>query len=172
MITRRSNFAPEFSLIVAATDDDTIGIDNQLPWRLSRDLQQFKRLTMGHHIVMGRKTFESIGRVLPGRTCVVITRQQSWSFPGVVVVHDLAQLQEIIASDLEPFVVGGAEIYAWLLPKAKRIYLTRVHTNLAGDAHLPLIDWSLWRLKHSEAWDSDDKNQFPATFQIWERLPP
>lgn len=164
-----ANLDLKFSLIVAASDDNTIGIENRLPWRLSRDLQQFKRLTMGHHIVMGRKTFESIGRVLPGRTCVVVTRQAEWSFPGVQVVSSLAQLNAVVAGDPEPFVVGGAEVYRWLLPSVRRIYLTRVHTRLVGDTQLPEIDWGQWQLASSESWPADEKNEFAATFQVWDR---
>lgn len=157
-----------FIWMIAASDNGVIGVDNQLPWRLSRDLQQFKRLTMGHHLIMGRKTFESIGRVLPGRTTIVITRNRNWRHPGVSSAHDMDQLLHTVSGDPEPFVVGGAEIYKWLLPWTRRIYLTRVHVNLTGDAFMPMVNWDDWQLKHSEDWPADERNQYPASFELWE----
>ena len=99
------------SLIVAASDNDVIGRDGQLPWRLSADLRRFKRLTMGHHLIMGRKTFESIGRPLPGRTTIVLSRQADFAPAGIVVAHSPEEVIKLVAADPEPFVVGGAEIY-------------------------------------------------------------
>ncbi|MFM7738727.1 MAG: dihydrofolate reductase, partial [Planctomycetota bacterium] len=115
------------SLIVAASDNDVIGREGQLPWRLSADLRRFKRLTMGHHLIMGRKTFESIGRPLPGRTTIVLSRQRDYAPAGVVVAHSPEEVLKLVAADSEPFVVGGAEIYRLLLPWVGKIYLTRVH---------------------------------------------
>lgn len=138
------------ALIVAAADNDIIGRENALPWRLPADLAHFKRRTMGKPILMGRRTFESIGRPLPGRSNIVISRDVSYQPDGVKVVNNvdaaLALARDIALIDgaEELMVIGGAEIYALTLPHAQRLYLTRVHTTPTGDASLPAIDWSVW----------------------------
>jgi dihydrofolate reductase len=163
------------SLIVAAADNDVIGRDNKLPWHLPEDLGYFKRMTMGKPVVMGRKTFESIGRPLPGRTNIVITRNLDWRAEGVRALADLeaalALAQEIALIDgvEELMVVGGAEIYAAALPLADRIYLTRVHADVAGDARLPAIDWAEWRELGRERHSADGSNPYDYSFVIYER---
>ncbi|GAB5412743.1 MAG: dihydrofolate reductase [Congregibacter sp.] len=138
------------ALIVAAADNDVIGRNNALPWDLPADLAHFKRLTMGKPILMGRKTFESIGRPLPGRSNIVITRDPQYTAAGVQVVHSvdealsLAEDIALIDGAEELMVIGGAEIYRLAMPAATRLYLTRVHAQPQGDAFLPSIDWSLW----------------------------
>lgn len=138
------------ALIVAAADNDVIGRNNALPWDLPADLAHFKRLTMGKPILMGRKTFESIGRPLPGRSNIVITRDPQYTAAGVQVVHSvdealsLAEDIALIDGAEELMVIGGAEIYRLATPAATRLYLTRVHAQPQGDAFLPAIDWSLW----------------------------
>lgn len=138
------------SIIVAAAENGVIGRDNALPWHLPGDLAHFRRITMGKPIVMGRKTFESIGRPLPGRTNIVITRDPGWRREGVHAVGSLEQalaLAEDIAAAAgaqELMVIGGAEIYAAALPLASRIYLTEVHAALEGDAFLPELDRAAW----------------------------
>ena len=139
------------ALIVAAADNDVIGRGNALPWDLPADLAHFKRRTMGKPILMGRLTFESIGRPLPGRSNIVISRDPTYSADGVHVVPSLdaaLSLAEDIAlvdgSD-ELMVIGGAQIYALAAPLASRLYLTRVHASPAGDAFLPELDWTQWR---------------------------
>jgi dihydrofolate reductase len=137
--------------IVAAADNDVIGRDNALPWDLPGDLAYFRRRTLGKPILMGRRTFESIGRPLPGRSNIVISRNGRFAPHGVHVVGsvnaalDLAQEIALIDGSEELVVIGGAQIYGLTLPLASRLYLTRVHTRPAGDAHLPPIDWSEWR---------------------------
>lgn len=137
--------------IVAAADNDVIGRDNALPWDLPGDLAYFRRRTLGKPVLMGRRTFESIGRPLPGRSNIVISRSGLFAPQGVHVVGsvnaalDLAQDIALIDGSEELVVIGGAQIYGLTLPLASRLYLTRVHARPAGDAHLPPIDWSEWR---------------------------
>lgn len=144
----------KLSLIVAAAKNGVIGRNNQLPWHLPQDLKYFKSVTLGKPIIMGRKTFESIGKPLPGRTNIVVTRQQDWQFEGVLVAQSVAQAiamgQEIYTEENqlseEIIVIGGAEIYRHALPLANRVYLTRINQDVEGDAYfaeLPSDEWSL-----------------------------
>lgn len=135
------------SLIVAAAQNGVIGRDNQLIWHLPDDLKQFKRLTTGHPIIMGRKTFESIGKPLPNRTSIVITRNKDWLFEGVVVVHSVQEAIEAArqTGTDEAFVIGGAEIYQMILPAADKIYLTEVKAIYEGDAFFRIPDPNKWR---------------------------
>ncbi|WP_435627456.1 dihydrofolate reductase [Candidatus Ferrigenium straubiae] len=132
------------SILVAMAQNRTIGIDNTLPWRIPEDLKHFKALTMGHHIVMGRKTYDSIGRPLPGRTTVVVTRSRDLKLPGCIVAHSLAEAIAACAGD-EIFVVGGAEIYVEALPLADTLYITEIQQDVGGDAHFPEFDRNVWR---------------------------
>ena len=163
------------ALIVAAAENDVIGRDNKLPWHLPEDLGYFKRVTMGKPIVMGRKTFESIGRPLPGRSNLVIRRNPDWQAEGVrtlpTVEAALALAREIALIDgaEELMVIGGAEIYAAALPLADRIYLTRVHAEVAGDAHLPEIDWAEWRELARERHSAGESNPYDYSFVIYAR---
>lgn len=161
------------SIIVAAAENQVIGRGNELPWHLPADLRRFKRLTMGHHIVVGRRTWESIGRPLPGRTMLVISRSEA-ELPGEV--QSAGSLDEALAiargaGESETFVAGGAEIYRLALPLADRIHLTRVHREIDGDVFLPPIDFERWALIDSEAGALDEKNLLPHTFETYERLP-
>ena len=122
-----------------------IGINNTLPWRLPEDLKHFKALTMGHHIVMGRKTYESIGRPLPGRTTVIVTRDPAYRVEGCLTAHSIADAIAACAGDAEIFFVGGAELYAQILPRAERLYLTEIQGDYAGDSHFPPFDRAAWR---------------------------
>jgi len=159
------------SLIVAISENGVIGRDSDLPWRLSADLRRFKRLTMGHHIIMGRKTFESIGRLLPGRTSVVITRQPDYTVEGALVAHDFDGAMRLCGDDDEVFVIGGGQIYNLALPQTERLYVTRVHANVDGDTHFPEIDIKQWRLLEEERFDADDRNEHEHTFSVYERSP-
>jgi dihydrofolate reductase len=160
--------------IVAAADNDVIGRNNALPWDLPADLAYFKRRTMGKPIVMGRRTFESIGRPLPGRSNIVISRQSAYAPDGVRVVASLEQAMEL-AEDIalidgaeELVVIGGAQIYALSLPLLSRLYLTRVHTEPQGDAWLPAIDWQEW--VEAEREDHAAEGAYPAcTFLTYTR---
>jgi dihydrofolate reductase len=141
---------------------------------LKSDLQRFKQLTMGHTVIMGRKTWESIGRPLPERRMVVITRQRDYRAEGADVVGSIEEAFKKAknAGDDEAFVIGGAEIYALALPVADRLYLTRVHAKIEGDTMLPPIDWIDWRQSTNESHDADDHNDVATSFQVFERQTP
>jgi len=125
------------SLIVAMAKNRTIGINNTLPWRCPEDLKHFKALTMGHHMIMGRKTFDSIGKALPGRTTVIVTRNTNLSIDGCVIAHSLQNAINVCAGDEEIFIVGGAELYAQSLALVDTLYVTEIQHNVDGDAHFP-----------------------------------
>ena len=163
------------AVIVAAAENDVIGRSNSLPWHLPEDLRYFKRVTMGKPIIMGRKTFESIGRPLPGRSNIVISRSRGYAARGV---HLVASLDEaiLLARSIaeadgveEAVVIGGAEIYALALPLADRLYLTRVHSSVEGDAFLPAIDWSCWCQVSSESHSAAGSNPYNYSFVVYER---
>jgi dihydrofolate reductase len=161
------------SIIAAVAENGVIGRGGQLPWHLSADLQRFKHLTMGHTIIMGRRTWESIGRALPGRRTVIVTRQPNYRIDdaGVAVAAKLDEALQIAeaAGDSEAFIVGGAELYREALPRADRLYFTRVRANVEGDILFPEIPWHAWRLIESENHIADEKNGYPFTFEIHER---
>lgn len=157
------------SLIVAMSTNRVIGREGQLPWKLSRDLRRFKQLTWGHTIIMGRKTFESIGRLLPGRTTVIVSRQPDYRVEGAQVVDGLEAALELAEPDTQPFIVGGAEIYAQSLPWIHRLYLTRVHTILDGDTIFPEIDLATWTLLEQTWCAKGSKDAFDSTFQVYQR---
>mgnify|MGYP000569037177 CR=1 FL=1 len=162
------------ALIVAAAANGVIGRDNQMPWSLPADLQYFKKVTMGKPIVMGRKTFESIGRPLPGRANIVITRQADWHAEGVEVassVEAALQLAELRAAEgvEELMVIGGAEIYRTALPLAERLYLTEIKASIEGDAYFPEIDPANWRELSRETRVSDAANDYDCAFVVFER---
>jgi dihydrofolate reductase len=146
---------PEIVLVVAAAENGVIGRDGAMPWHLPEDLKRFKRMTVGHPVIMGRKTFAAIGRPLPGRHNIVLTRDSRFRADGVTVAANLAEA--IAAAGLDPrarahtlFVIGGAEVYAQALPLAARVELTRVHAAPDGDAHFPPLDASEWRREAAE----------------------
>ena len=159
----------KYSLIVAAAENGVIGDSGNLPWRLSADLKRFRQLTLGHHIIMGRKTFETIGRLLPGRTTVIVTRQPDYQFPGAVIVDSIAATLATTQSDPNPFVIGGAEIYRLFLPLVNELHLTRVHAEISGDTSFPEIDWNQWTRIQAERHPADGRNQFDFSFEIFRR---
>ena len=159
------------SLIVAASTNNVIGAQGDLPWRLSADLQRFKALTLGKPIVMGRKTYESIGRPLPGRQNIVITRQADFNAAGCDVVASPEAAIEAAGGADEIMIIGGSHIYAAFLPLADRIYLTRVHADVAGDAHLPALNDDEWRPEIVESVGADERNEYATDFVILERTP-
>lgn len=128
---------PSLAIVVAMAQNRAIGINNTLPWRCPEDLKHFKSLTMGHHIIMGRKTWDSIGRPLPGRTTVVVTRNPGWHAEGCQIAHSLDQALALCASDDQIFIVGGAELYAQALPLADTLHITEICVDIAGDAYFP-----------------------------------
>lgn len=138
------------TIIVAADQERGIGINNTLPWKLPEDLAHFKRLTTGHAIIMGRKTFESIGRPLPNRRNIVVTRNADWRHDGVETVHSLPEARQLVAGDAEAFIIGGAQVYSQALDVADQVVLTEVGATFACDAHFPALD-SAWREISREA---------------------
>ena len=160
---------PLISLIVAMAQNGVIGRDNAMPWRLPEDLKRFRAFTLGKPILMGRKTFESIGRPLEGRTNLVLTRDRSWFAHGVIVVHSVEEaLTQASASD-ELVVIGGAEIYRLVLPFARRIYLTHVHADVQGDITFPEFDATQWADVEYSSQPADDEHAYPVTFVTLER---
>ncbi|MDQ3278031.1 MAG: dihydrofolate reductase [Bacteroidota bacterium] len=159
------------SLLLAASKNNVIGKNNQLPWHLPNDLKYFKNLTWGLPILMGRKTFDSIGKPLPGRKSIVITRNSDWQHDGVEVVHSIAEAvrkAETLGAK-EIFVIGGAEIFNAALPDAGRIYLTRIHQDFEGDVFFPAIDEHQWQRTSDRFCAADEKNPYDHTYEIWER---
>ncbi|MCI1858664.1 MAG: dihydrofolate reductase [Sporolactobacillus sp.] len=158
------------SLMVAMDRNRLIGAGNRLPWHLPDDLRHFKRVTMGHPIVMGRRTFESIGRPLPGRKNIVLSRRPDYQPVGAAVIHSPA---ELLASGLtatgESFVIGGAQVFAAFLPHADRIYLTCIDAVFAGDTYFPVLDTREWHAVAKKEGILDSKNIYPHTFAIYER---
>jgi len=157
------------SLIVAMAGNRVIGRKNQLPWRLPADLQHFKALTMGKPIVMGRKTWESIGRPLPGRTNIVVTRDVGYQAEGCVVVHSVDQALEVAEGSDEVMVIGGANLYQQCLDRADRLYLTQVMADIEGDTWFPEFDIAQWKELERESHSSDEKNEFDYEFVTLER---
>lgn len=161
------------SLLVAASENNVIGKDNKLPWHLPDDLKYFKNLTWAMPILMGRKTFDSIGKPLPGRKSIVITRNKDWQHESVAVVHSIEEAIKKAESFgvKEVFVIGGAEIFGSALPSATRIYLTRIHQSFEGDVLFPAIDENDWALISERFCEKDEKNVYDHTYQVWERKP-
>lgn len=160
---------PLVSLLAAVADNGTIGRDSRLPWHLPDDLRRFKSLTLGKPILMGRRTFESIGKPLPGRTNLVLTRSREWARPGAAVVHSLGEALERAGEVPEVVVVGGAEIYRLALPRAQRIYLTRVHARIEGDTVFPALDEREWREAAREEHPADERHAYAMSFCVLER---
>jgi dihydrofolate reductase len=155
------------SAIVAMASNRCIGRDNALPWRLPADLQRFKRLTLGHTLLMGRKTYESIGRPLPGRTMLVVTRQHGWAPEGIEVAHSLEEALARARGD-EVFLAGGAQLYEQAMDRVRRLYLTRIDREYEGDTFFPDVDLSTWRLTFEESHPATDTTP-PFAFLTYER---
>lgn len=157
------------SLIVAASTNNVIGVEGGLPWHLSEDLRKFKAITMGKPMIMGRATFDSIGRALPGRKSIVMTRQSGFEAPGCEVVATM-EAAILAAGDVEEvMVIGGGKIYALFLPMADRVFLTRVDATVEGDTFFPELDPDDWQLIVSEAFPAGAARQFGFAFEVWER---
>jgi dihydrofolate reductase len=159
------------SLVVAATDNDVIGRDQGMPWHLPDDLRRFKELTLGRHLLLGRRTFESIGRPLPGRTTLVLTRDARFAPAGVTVVRSLDEAFSVTvrAGAAELVIGGGAVVYQLALPYVRRIYLTRIHAVIDGDTRLPPIDWARWRLTACMEHPADARHEYAMSFMTLER---
>ena len=161
--------APLISLIVAMAQNGVIGRDNSLPWRLPGDLKRFRAFTLGKPILMGRKTFESIGQPLPERTNLVLTRDRGWFAHGVIVVHSLLEALVQAGASAELVAIGGAEIYRLLLPLARRMYLTHVHADVPGDITFPEFDSTQWADLECSSQPADGEHAYPLTFMTLER---
>ncbi|MEW4923972.1 dihydrofolate reductase [Algibacter sp. 2305UL17-15] len=160
----------ELTIIVAAAENDAIGRGNKLIWHLGDDLKRFKALTSGHHIIMGRKTFESFPKPLPNRTHVVITRQKDYKAPsGVIVVHSLEDAIDASKNDKQPFIIGGGQIYKQALDVADKIELTRVHEDFEADAFFPKIDPSIWKETNNVFHKKDAEHDHEFSFLTYER---
>lgn len=165
----------KIALVVAAADNRCIGINNALPWHLPEDLKFFKRTTMGKPIIMGRLTFESIGRPLPGRTNIVISNNKNYAHDGIKVANSLEEALNIAAAITqadgvdEVMVIGGAGIYQLSLPHADRLYYTRVHARVNGDAFFPEINWSEWQLLSQEDHRAAGNNPYDYSFLLYEK---
>lgn len=159
------------SLIAAMDKNRGIGIGNQLPWRLSADMKRFRELTMGHHIIVGRKTFESIGRPLPGRQMIIVTHNHNLRIEGCFVCHSVNEAIELARAreETEVFICGGAEIYAQSLGIADRLYLTFVDAEVAADTFFPEFNPQHWFERESVFHPADEKNEFPFTFKLLEK---
>jgi len=157
------------SLIVAVARNRVIGREGDLPWHLPADLKRFKALTMGHHLVVGRKTWEEVGKPLPGRVMVVVTRDPGYRPEGVIVVHSLEQALEVARGDDEVFIAGGGEIYRQALPLVDRMYVTRIHAEVVGDTTFPEVDLNRWRLVEREDHEVDERHEHPFSFEVYER---
>lgn len=161
---------PIISIIVAAAENNAIGKDNQLLWHLPNDLKFFKRMTSGHTVIMGRKTFESFGKPLPNRRNIVITRQPGYKLDGAEVVHSLDEALGLAGKEVEElFIAGGAQIYKEALPITDKFYLTRVHESFEADAFFPEFDENDWQLVSREDFEADEKHAYGYSFLIYIR---
>jgi dihydrofolate reductase len=158
------------SIIAAMAENRVIGRENSLPWHLPNDLKHFKRLTSGHAIIMGRKNYESIGRPLPERTNIVVTRTPDYRAPGCTVVHSIGDALVAAGDDPEVFIIGGAELYAQTLARAHRLYLTEIHAHVSGDTYFPNFDMNAWREQAREKQEADATHPFAYSFVTLERI--
>ncbi|MFD0917627.1 dihydrofolate reductase [Pseudahrensia aquimaris] len=165
----------DVSIVVAAAENGVIGADGDMPWRLSTDLQRFKKLTLGKPMIMGRKTFDSIGKALPGRTSIVVTRDSEWQAEGVVAVGSLDKAfdlaLEIANADGvdELCVVGGGQIYAQAMDRADVLHVTTVHASPQGDTVFPAIDLAVWQAVHEEPVPAGEKDSATTTYRVYRR---
>lgn len=157
------------SIIVAIAENNVIGKDNSLIWHLPADLKYFKALTMGHPIVMGRKTFESIGKPLPGRTSVIITRNTAYKPEGCLIAHSLTEAVEMLKSYEKAFIIGGEQIYRQAIDIVDFLYITEVHRAFDGDAFFPVINPDIWEKTFRSDHEPDDKNAYPYSFVVYKR---
>ncbi len=154
----------KISLIVAFDENRLIGNNNALPWHLPADLKHFKQITMGHHMIMGRKTFDSIGKPLPGRTSIIITRKKDFKIEGCIVVNTLNEALKKCEDQDEVFIIGGAQIFECTLPIATDLFITQIHHSFGGDTFFPEIPDSYWEEVSREMNEPDGKNEWPYSF--------
>ena len=156
------------SLIVAFTRNNVIGCNNTLPWHLPEDLKRFRALTMGHHIIMGRKTYESLGRLLPGRTTVIVTRNKAYQVEGALIASSLESALTLCKGDSEPFLIGGAEMYKVGLKLANKLYITEVDAEFVGDVFFQVVDLAAW--EETERVVHISENGLPFSYVVYKRL--
>lgn len=160
------------SHILAASENNIIGSNNELPWKLSTDFKYFKNKTWGMPVIMGRNSFDAMGKALPGRINIVMTRKTDWHPKNVFIVHEIdeaiAMAKESDAKEI--FIIGGGEIFKQTIGMVDRIYMTRVHTKVDGDTSYPEINKSQWKLTKSDSFPADEKNNYPFTFEVWDRI--
>lgn len=157
------------TIIAAIAANNALGKDNDLIWHLPADLIRFRKRTTGHHIIMGRNTYESIGKPLPNRTTVIITRNQQYKAPGCVVVHSMQEALAIAKNDAQPFIIGGAQIYEEAILFADQLDITEVHAEFEADVFFPVIDGNLWKETKRETFSSDEKNHYKYSFVSYVR---
>lgn len=159
------------SAIVAVSDNDVIGRNNDLPWMLKSDLKYFMNTTKGHHIILGRKNYESIGIPLKNRTNIVLTRDPYYIISGALTVHNLEEALELSRDngETEVFIIGGSEIYKLAIPYVDKLYCTRVHADVEGDVYFPDWPWDQFELVSKEEHCADEKNEYDFTFEVYER---
>lgn len=157
------------SLIVAAGENNEIGKAGKMPWHLPADLRHFKTVTLGKPVIMGRRTFESIGKPLPERRNIVVTRDQKWRTAGCEVAHSLPEALVMAAGEPEIMLIGGGQLYREAVPRAQRIYLTRVHAEFNADTFFPTLDMAQWREIAREAHPADERNAYACSFLVLER---
>ena len=160
----------KLSIIAVIARNRVIGRDNQLPWKLPADWQRFRKLTMGHHLIMGRRTFESIGRPLPGRISIVLTAQQTYSPSGVLVTSSLEKALELAQGDDEVFIGGGAQVYKEALHRANCMYLTLLEEDFPGDTYFPSYDKSLWKVNSTEIHEPEKTDPSRYSFVVLDRV--
>lgn len=163
---------PILSIIVAVAENGVIGKNNEIPWQLPMDMKFFKETTMGHHMVTGRKNYESIGRPLPGRTMVIATRDSEFTAPGSLLADSIEEAIQL-AMELEKeevFIIGGGEIYRQTLHLVDRLYITKIHESFDGDVFFPQINESQWKEVRSQLILADEKHKYSFTFYVYERI--
>ena len=159
-----------FALVVATSENDIIGDQGGMPWHLPRDLRRFKSLTMGHPIVMGRRTWESIGKPLPGRRNIVLTRDCDYVAKGAQVVHSIKDIAHATADETVVMIIGGGEIYRLFFDLADTVHRTRIHASLSGDTSFPELLPATWKMTEHERHESDEDNAYTMTFETWSRV--
>lgn len=161
--------SPLLTMIAAAAKNDALGKDNDLIWHISEDLKRFKRLTSGHAIIMGRKTFESMPKALPNRTNIVLTNKKDYQPEGAIVVHTIEDALNLVKDDTQPFIIGGGEIYRLFMPYCDRIELTRVHHNFDADVFFPKIDLNQWKEIARENIDATKEQPYHYSYITFEK---
>ncbi len=159
----------KISVIAAMSQNHIIGRDGALPWHLPTDLARFKSITTGHTVIMGRKTFESVGQPLPNRRTIVITRNNDYQGAGVFIAHSLDEALDHAAREDEVFILGGEAVYRIALPRADRLYLTIIHATIEGDTYFPTLDFDDWKLVEDERHEADDRHAYAFSFRRYER---